>query len=56
MDRETVLLTAIVMLTAAAFSVGVSGFVLLTRDRRTRHSASPVATAASGHHEVPEER
>ena len=55
MDRETVLLAAIVMLTAAAFTVGVSGFVLLARDRRARHSPSPVATGATGHTEVPEE-
>lgn len=54
MDRETLLLAAIVMLTVAAFAVGVSGYVLLLRDRRVRHSLTPVATGA-GHHEVTEE-
>jgi hypothetical protein len=56
MDRETLVLVAIVMLSVAAFSVGVSGFVLLARDRRLRQSATPAATAVAGHHEVPEER
>jgi hypothetical protein len=56
MDRETLLLVAIVMLTVAALAVGVSGFLLLVRDRRLRHSLTPVATGAAGHHEVPEER
>jgi hypothetical protein len=55
MDRETLLLAAIVMLTVAAFAVGVSGYVLLLRDRRVRHSLTPVATGAAGHHEVTEE-
>lgn len=54
MDRETLLLAAIVMLTVAAFAVGVSGYVLLLRDRRVRHSLTPVTTGA-GHHEVTEE-
>jgi len=56
MERETVLLVAIVMLSLAAFSVGVSGFVLLARDRRLRRTFPPVALGAAGHHEVPEER
>jgi hypothetical protein len=56
MDRETLLLFAIVMLAVAAISVGVSGFVLLARDRKLRHSLAPVANGAAGHHEVPEER
>jgi hypothetical protein len=56
MDRETVLLVAIVMLAVAAFAVGASGFVLLARDRRQRGSLTPVATGAVGHHEVSEER
>jgi hypothetical protein len=51
MDRETLLLVAIVMLTVAALAVGVSGWVLLARDRRLRHSL-----AAASHPEVPEER
>ena len=56
MDRETLLLVAIAMLTVAGLTVGVSGFVLLARDRRLRHSLAPGATGAVGHHEVPEER
>jgi len=56
MDRESLLLIAIVMLAVAAFAVGVSGFLLLVRDRRLRHSLAPAATGAAGHHEVPEER
>jgi hypothetical protein len=55
MDRETLLLVAIVMLAVAAFAVGVSGWILFARDRRLRHSLSPVATGAAGHHEVQEE-
>ena len=39
MDRETPLLIAVVMLSLAALTVGVSGWVLLVRDRRL--AASP---------------
>ena len=53
MDRETLLLVAIVMLTAAAFAVGVSGWILLARDRRSRLA---LTSPAAGHPEVPEER
>ena len=56
MDRETLLLVAIVMLAVAAIAVGVSGFVLLARDRKMRHSLAPVANGAAVHPEVPEER
>lgn len=56
MDRETLVLAAIVMLSVAAFAVGVSGFVLLARDRRLRHANALAATAVAGHHEAPEER
>jgi len=56
MDRETLLLIAIVMLAIAAIAVGVSGFMLLARDRKMRHSLAPVANGATGHPEVPEER
>ena len=56
MDRETLLLVAIVMLTVAALTVGVSGWILFARDRRFRHSLAPAAPGAAGHHEVPEER
>ena len=41
MDRETLLLVAIVMLTVAALAVGVSGFVLLARDRTAAPSLAP---------------
>jgi hypothetical protein len=51
MDRETLLLVAIAMLALAAFSVGVSGWILLARDRTLRRSL----TSAS-HPEAPEER
>ncbi|MGH2540898.1 MAG: hypothetical protein ACRDGK_10280, partial [Actinomycetota bacterium] len=56
MDRETLLLVAIVMLTAAAFTVGVSGWILLARDRRSRLALPSPATGAARHPEVPEER
>ncbi|HVF06954.1 MAG TPA: hypothetical protein VNC60_00085 [Actinomycetota bacterium] len=56
MDRETLVLAAIVMLSIAAFAVGVSGFVLLARDRRVRQANVPAATVVAGHHEAPEER
>ncbi|HWC71609.1 MAG TPA: hypothetical protein VG993_10635 [Actinomycetota bacterium] len=52
MDRETLLLVAIVMLAVAAFAVGLSGWILLARDRRVRRS---LATAAA-HPEAAEER
>ncbi|HJR97927.1 MAG TPA: hypothetical protein VJ979_08490 [Actinomycetota bacterium] len=51
MDRETLLLVAIVMLAVAAFAVGLSGWVLLSRDRKLRNSL-----AATSHPEVPEAR
>jgi hypothetical protein len=56
MDRETLLLVAIVMLAVAAVAVGVSGFVLLARDRKLRHSLAPVTSGAAAHPEAPEER
>lgn len=56
MDRETLLLLAIVMLSAAAIAVGVSGWVLLARDRRLRHSFAVAGPDGAGHHEVAEER
>jgi hypothetical protein len=49
MDRETLLLVAIVMLAVAAFAVGLSGWVLLSRDRKLRSSL-----AATSDPEVPE--
>jgi hypothetical protein len=48
MDRETPLLIAVVMLSLAALAVGVSGWVLLARDRR-------LSRAAAGHPEGREE-
>ena len=55
MDRETALLVAIVMLSLAALTVGVSGWLLLARDRKFARSAPVADTAHEGHHEVPEE-
>ena len=55
MDRETALLVAVVMLSLAASAVGVSGWLLLARDRKLARSASVADTAHEGHHEVPEE-
>ena len=55
MSRETLLLTALGMLVAAALTVGVSGWVLFVRDRRLAHTASgPSGDVA--HPEVVEER
>ena len=54
MDRETPLLVAVVMLSLAALAVGVSGWILLARDRRLRRDALAPA-AVVGHPEVPEE-
>ena len=56
MDRETLLLVAIVMLAVAAIAVGVSGLVLLARDRKMRHSLAPAGSGPAAHPEVPEER
>ena len=39
MDRETPLLIAVVMLSLAALAVGVSGWILLARDRRLGRAA-----------------
>jgi hypothetical protein len=53
MSRETALLVAIVMLSLAALTVGVSGWILLARDRRLSRAATE--TPAANHHEVAEE-
>ncbi len=53
MDRQTTFLLALGMLIAAAFAVGVSGWVLLARDRafvRLGRSAS-AGSQDSQHHE-----
>jgi hypothetical protein len=55
MDRETPLLIAIIMLSLAALAVGVSGWVLLARDRRLRRGALAPAGVEAGHPEVSEE-
>jgi hypothetical protein len=62
MDRETSLLIALGMLIAAALVVGVSGWILLARDRSLRHAQSTVSDggvpsgAAHDHPEAVEER
>jgi len=48
MDRETPLLIAVVMLSLAALTVGVSGWVLLVRDRQ-------LSRVTAVHPEGPEE-
>lgn len=53
MERETILLLALGMLVAAALVVGVSGWVLLLRDRG-RSKASPAQ--ASPHVETTHHR
>jgi len=50
MDRDALLLLALASLVVAALTVGVSGWVLVVRERRLA-SAAP----AGGHHEAPEE-
>jgi hypothetical protein len=48
MDRETALLLALGMLIAASFAVGVSGWVLLIRDRRLARAEHHRADATQG--------
>ena len=48
MDRETALLLALGMLIAASFAVGVSGWVLLIRDRRPARAVHHRADQAEG--------
>ena len=45
MDRETALLLALGMLIAASFAVGISGWVLLIRDRRPARAGHERADA-----------
>jgi hypothetical protein len=55
MSRDATFLLALGMLAAAAFAVGVSGWVLFVRDRRLGTSADAgVSTAPdpAGHHEA----
>ena len=54
MDRETLLLLALGMLIVAALAVGISGWVLVTRDRRlasASHAGPPVAAHPEAHEE-----
>ena len=48
MDRETALLLALGMLIAASLAVGVSGWVILIRDRRPARAAHHRADATEG--------
>jgi len=48
MDREAALLLALGMLIASSFAVGVSGWVLLIRDRRLARADDHRADAAEG--------
>jgi hypothetical protein len=48
MDRETALLLALGMLIAASFAVGVSGWVLLIRDRRPAGAVHHRSDATEG--------
>jgi hypothetical protein len=48
MDRETALLLALGMLIAASLAVGVSGWVLLIRDRRPARAVRQRADATEG--------
>lgn len=48
MDRETALLLALGMLIASSFAVGVSGWVLLIRDRRPARADHHRADATNG--------
>jgi hypothetical protein len=48
MDRETALLLALGMLVAASTAVGVSGWVLLIRDRRPARATHHRADSPEG--------
>jgi hypothetical protein len=45
MDRETALLVALGMLIASSFAIGISGWVLVIRDRRPAPAAHQRADA-----------
>ena len=56
MDRQTTLLLALGFLIAASLVVGVSGWLLLARDRRyARSSMHPAGASDVSHHEATEE-
>jgi hypothetical protein len=48
MDREAALLLALGMLIASSFAVGVSGWLLLIRDRRPARAVHHRADATEG--------
>ena len=48
MDRETALLVALGMLIASSLAVGISGWVLLIRDRRPARPLHQRADATEG--------
>jgi len=48
MDRETLLLLALGLLVVAALTVGVSGWTLFARDRRTRGAGHTPRAAHPG--------
>jgi hypothetical protein len=48
MDRETALLVALGMLIASSLAVGISGWVLLIRDRRPAHPLHQRVDATEG--------
>jgi hypothetical protein len=55
MDRQTTLLLALGSLITAALTVGVSGWILLARDRRYAKMARVPGTGEAPHHEASEE-
>jgi hypothetical protein len=56
MERETILLLALGMLVAAALVVGVSGWVLLLRDRGRSKTTKTTLGQASAHVETAHHR
>jgi hypothetical protein len=48
MDRETALLVALGMLIASSLAIGISGWVILIRDRRPAGTAHRRADATEG--------
>ena len=56
MDRESLLLLAVSMLSVAAAVVGVGGWVLFARDRRLAKVIPAASGTGGAHPEAPEER
>jgi hypothetical protein len=48
MDRQTALLVALGMLIASSLAIGISGWMLVLRDRRPTGSIHPRADATEG--------